>query len=117
MGKIILEGMKFYANIGTTEEERNKGNDITINLSFKCDTLTAGISDNLSDATDYSLGYQAVKAETLTPCNLIENLAYRIMQRLKNDFPKISGIELKLYKHYPKIEGGNLEKSGIELKS
>ena len=117
MGKIILEGMKFRANIGTTKEERDLGNDLTISLSFKCDTLTSGISDDLKDATDYSLVYQNVKKETLIPCNLIENLAYRIMESLKRDFPNISGIDLKIYKHYPPIEGGNLEKSGIEIKS
>ena len=39
MGKIILNGMKFRTHIGTTEEERNAGNDITINLSYSTDTL------------------------------------------------------------------------------
>lgn len=114
MGKIILNGMKFRTHIGTTEEERNAGNDITINLSYSTDTLTPGISDDLNDAVDYSLIFQAVKKETLTPCNLIENLAHRILTRLQKEFPQISEVKLQLFKHYPQVDG-NLECSGIEI--
>ena len=114
MGKIILNGMKFRTNIGTTEKERNEGNDITINLSYQTDTVKPGLSDNLEDAVDYSLIFQAVKKETLTPCNLIENLAHRILRRLKTEFPQISEIKLQLFKHYPQVDG-ELEYSGIEI--
>jgi dihydroneopterin aldolase len=116
MGRIILEGMKFFSHIGTSEEEREAGNEITVNLSYKTDTQTPALSDNLNDAVDYSLIYQTVKNETLTPCNLIENLAWRIMKSLQKNFPEISEIELQLFKHYPRVDG-KLEKSGIVLTS
>jgi dihydroneopterin aldolase len=114
MGRIILNGIKFRANIGTTNEERQRGNDITINLSYSTDTLKPGLTDDLNDAVDYSLIFQAVKKETLTPCNLIENLAHRILTRLKKEFPQISDVKLQLFKHYPQVDG-ELECSGIEI--
>ena len=106
--------MKFFAHIGTTDAERNQGSDITVNLSYDTETLKAGLSDDLSDAVDYSKIYDTVKHEMSVPCNLIENLAHRIMRELEKKFPTISYIELTLYKHYPKLDGC-LEKSGIIL--
>ena len=114
MGRILLEGMKFRVNIGTTIQERNQGNDITVDISYNCDTLTSGLSDNLKDAVDYSLIYDVIKKETFKPCNLIENLAYRMLHSVKIQFPEISDITLKLYKYYPAVDG-ELEKSGIIL--
>lgn len=116
MGKIILKGMKFRVNIGTTDNERAAGSDVTINLTYNCNTLRAGMSDNLADAVDYSRVFSSIKDETRMPCNLIENLAHRIMGRLKVDFPEISDLKLTLFKSYPAVEG-ELEMSGIELES
>ncbi|MBQ5513708.1 MAG: dihydroneopterin aldolase, partial [Bacteroidales bacterium] len=78
MGTIRLEGMKFHANIGTTDEERAAGNDVDVTVSYECDTDTPGRTDRLEDAVDYSLVYDAVAEEMRKECNLIENAARRI---------------------------------------
>ena len=114
MGRIVLDGMKFFSHIGTTGAERDKGSEVTVDLSYVTETSKAGETDDLSDAVDYSKVYETVKKETEIPCNLIENLAHRIMKSLKRDFPTVSYIELKLFKHYPQVDGC-LEKSGIIL--
>ena len=49
MGTIRLEGMKFRAHVGTTDEERRAGNDVDVTVYYDCDTETPGISDNLNE--------------------------------------------------------------------
>ncbi|MCR5453388.1 MAG: dihydroneopterin aldolase [Bacteroidales bacterium] len=115
MGTIKLEGMKFRANIGTTEQERAAGNDVEVSVSYCCDTETPGLSDRLEDAVDYSLIYDAVAAEMRKECNLIENAAMRILLNLKENFPLISNITVTLCKYYPAV-AGSLEKSVVEVK-
>lgn len=115
MGIIRLEGMKFRANIGTTEQERAAGNDVEVSVSYECDTDTPGLSDRLEDAVDYSLIYDAVAAEVRKECNLIENAAMRILLRLKKNFPLISNITVRFCKYYPAV-AGSLERSVVEVK-
>ncbi|MBQ2097364.1 MAG: dihydroneopterin aldolase [Bacteroidales bacterium] len=115
MGTIRLEGMKFHANIGTTDEERAAGNDVDVTVSYECDTDTPGRTDRLEDAVDYSLVYDAVAEEMRKECNLIENAARRILLSLKDKFPLISNITVTLCKHYPAVTGC-LERSVVEVK-
>ncbi len=111
-----MEGMRFRGHIGTTAEERAAGNDFVISVSYDCDTATPGLSDRLDDAVDYSLIFDAVGEEMRVECNLIENLAHRILRRLTDGFPAISCIHLKICKKYPAV-AGQLECSVIELDS
>ena len=114
MGTIRLEGMKFRAHVGTTAEERAAGNDVDVSVSYDCDTWTPGMSDRLEDAVDYSMVYDAVADEMAVECNLIENVAHRILLRLKRDFPVISNIGVIVRKHYPAVSG-SLECSVVEV--
>lgn len=115
MGTIRLEGMKFRAHVGTTDEERRAGNDVEVTVYYDCDTETPGISDNLNDAVDYSKIYDAVAWEMLVECNLIENIAHRILMRIKREFTDISNIGVIVRKHYPAV-AGRLECSVVEVK-
>jgi len=114
MGRITLEGMRFRAHVGTTAEERAAGNDFVVTVGYDCDTLTPGLSDNLADAVDYSMIFDAVGQEMAVECNLIENLGHRILDRLTHGFPAISNIYVRICKKYPAV-AGELECSVIEL--
>ena len=75
--------------LGVSEEEQINGNDFTVNISFEADTQTPGMSDNIEDAIDYSIVYELIKQEMNISAKLIENVAYRIMKRLKVEIPQI----------------------------
>ncbi len=115
MGTIRLEGMKFRAHVGTTDEERRAGNDVDVTVYYDCDTDTPGRTDRLEDAVDYAKIYDAVALEMAVECNLIENIAHRILQRLKADFDAISNIGVIVKKHYPAVSG-SLECSVVVVK-
>jgi dihydroneopterin aldolase len=116
MGVIRLEGMKFRAHVGTTAQERANGNDVDVSVSYDCDTDTPGRTDNLEDAVDYAMVYDAVAKEVGVECNLIENMAHRILLSIKNNFPELSNILVVVRKHYPAVSG-SLECSVVEVHS
>jgi dihydroneopterin aldolase len=104
-GKITLEGMQFHAFVGVYEDEKINGNDFLLDLSFVTDIGAARLSDDLSDTIDYTMVYKIVAAEMNRPCALLEHLAARIMEALKNQFTTIRDIELKIKKINPAVGG------------
>lgn len=112
MGTIVLRDMMFFARHGESEAERQTGGRYKINLSFECDILTPGKTDDIADAVDYAAVYRVIALEMNISSNLLENVALRIAQRLKNDFKAINSLCLELYKINPPIEG-QIGESGV----
>ena len=114
MGKILLEGMEFFAYHGVYEEEREKGQNFSIDLEILADYSKACYSDKLEDAIDYVQVYELVKAEMAIPSSLLENVAQRIIDSIQKSFDQIEGIKVKITKLQPPISG-KLKGIGIEL--
>lgn len=105
MDILRLNGMKFHAYHGCLEQEKWVGNDYEIDLALKMDLKEACLSDNLDDTINYALVYEDVKQIMSERVRLIEHVAERIASKLKNDFPKIVEVEVKLRKMHPPIQG------------
>lgn len=114
MGKILLEGMEFFAYHGVYQEERENGQLFSIDLEIVTDYSKACYSDKLDDAIDYVLVYELVKAEMAIPSSLLENVAQRIIDSIRKNFEQIEGIKVKITKLQPPISG-KLKGIGIEL--
>jgi dihydroneopterin aldolase len=114
MGKILLEGMEFFAYHGVYEEEREKGQNFSIDLEILADYSKACYSDKLEDAIDYVQVYELVKAEMAIPSSLLENVAQRIIDSIQKSFDQIEGIKVKITKLQPPISG-KLKGISIEL--
>ena len=114
MGKILLEGMEFFAYHGVYQEERETGQNFSVDLEILADYSKACHSDKLEDAIDYVQVYELVKAEMAIPSSLLENVAQRIIDRIQKDFDQIEGIKVKITKLHPPISG-KLKGIGIEL--
>lgn len=110
-----MEGMRFRGHVGTTEAERLAGNDFVVTVGYDTDTARPGKSDRLEDSVDYSRVFDVVGREFLPECNLIENLAHRIMDSLLAEFsPQIWNVGVRVCKKYPAVDG-QLEQSVIEV--
>ena len=114
MGKILLEGMEFFAYHGVYQEERENGQNFSIDLEILADYSKACHSDQLEDAIDYVIVYELVKAEMAIPSSLLENVAQRIIDSIQKSFDQIEGIKVKITKLQPPISG-KLKGIGIEL--
>ena len=114
MGKILLEGMEFFAYHGVYQEERETGQFFSVDLEILADYSKACHSDKLEDAIDYVQIYELVKAEMAIPSSLLENVAQRIIDSIRKNFEQIESIKVKITKLQPPISV-KLKGIGIEL--
>jgi 7,8-dihydroneopterin aldolase/epimerase/oxygenase len=105
MGKIILEGMEFFAYHGCYKEEQVIGTKFIVDLTVDTDTSVAEASDHLKDTLSYVSLYHVVKKEMEEKSHLLEHVAGRIMDSLKSEFTQLTSIELKISKVNPPVGG------------
>ncbi|TRZ76678.1 MAG: dihydroneopterin aldolase [Bacteroidetes bacterium] len=105
MGRIILDGMEFFAYHGCFKEEQLIGTKFIVDMAVETDTSAAEQSDHLHDTVNYAGLYNAVKAEMEVKSHLLEHLASRIVKSVADLFPSITAIELKVSKLNPPIGG------------
>lgn len=111
---ILLENVEFYAHHGVFAQETCVGNVYIVNLKIALNLQKAMESDRLEDTVSYADIYNIVKNEIKMPSKLLEHAAGRIISRLKNNYPQIESVELKLSKRNPPF-GGQLDYASILL--
>ncbi len=114
MATITLEGMDFYSFHGHFAEEQRIGTHFEVDLSVETDTTKAEISDHLSDTLDYQALYRIVKAEMAKDSRLLEHVARRILDAVKEHFPQISMGTITVAKLNPPL-GGKLDAVSVTL--
>ncbi len=114
MALIEIEGMEFYAYHGHFEVEKIAGNRFLVNLKIEADLSKAGQSDKLEDTLDYQQAYLAVKEEMDVSSDLLENVAQRIINRIKSEFQNIQKVSVKVSKMNPPM-GGQIEKVSLTM--
>ena len=115
--EVALEGLDFFGYHGYYEEEGEKGN------WFKVDVQTTTIlsepsllgSDELGNTINYEVLYSIVEQEMETRAKLLETVAYRILERIKN-YPDVDSVLVSVTKLNPPI-GGDCKAAKVTLKS
>ncbi|MDO4510925.1 MAG: dihydroneopterin aldolase [Bacteroidales bacterium] len=101
MNAITLHRMKFFAHHGVGEQERVVGNHFEVSLKVYCPMDRAMTHDDLDGTVNYAELYAVVEAEMAKPSLLLENVAYRIIQRVKAEFATVTGGEITISKLTP----------------
>ena len=114
MGQIILNGMEFHSYIGHFDEEKKVGNPFVVDLKIKVDCQPAANTDDLKNALDYQIVYSIVKEEMKKKCNLIENVAERIIESLFSEFDIINKVKVKVSKLNPSL-GGKIQNVSVVM--
>jgi dihydroneopterin aldolase len=114
MAIIEIEGMEFYAYHGHFEVEKVAGNRFVVNLLIEADCSKAAKTDRLEDTLDYQKAYLAVKEEMGIASDLLENVAHRIISRIKSEFPEAGMVRVKVSKMNPPM-GGQIERVSVTL--
>ena len=105
MGKILLEGMEFFAYHGHFREEQIIGTKFMVDLEMEFDTVKAENSDHLHDTINYQEVYLLVKREMEINSHLMERVARRILDSMKQSFPPLKTIHVKISKLNPPLGG------------
>lgn len=114
MGQLVLQNMEFYAHHGHFKEEQIIGGRFTVDLIIDADLSAVSVSDDLSDAVDYSKIYEAVKNEMLHPSKLLEHLAKRIVDAIYLISADIQKVTITVSKLNPAV-GGKMDKFSVIL--
>ena len=113
MRYLELKDLSFHAYHGVMEQEKMVGNTYVVNLKLFFDFTKAMQSDDLKDTINYALVYEVVKQEMSIHADLIEHLAFRIVNQIKKTFPQLEEIEIRLAKKNPPIRGDMKESAVI----
>lgn len=105
MGIISLEGIEFFAFHGFYEEERRIGNRFTIDVHIEADVTGAGVSDSLADTVDYERVYSLIAEVMKGSSSLLENIAANIIRTVREAYPAVKEITVKVAKLNPPIGG------------
>lgn len=96
---INLIGIHGFGYHGVFEHEAKNGQDFYVDLEIHLDLTRASISDDLKETIDYgSLADLVVEEITGERAQLIERLAGRIADRIKDEFPQVTNIAVTVHK-------------------
>lgn len=107
--------MKFYTHIGVLPEEKILGQDLEIDVMVESRFPFSG-KDDLSETLSYVSFYEQIAAIVKdSHVDLIETLAFQIIEKIKENQPKIHSVEVHVRKLAVPIDGifGSVE---VEMK-
>ncbi len=116
MGKISLEGMEFYARHGYYEEERIIGNKYSVDVQIETDFSEAAKADKIEGTVNYEKVYEIVAEVMNIDALLLEHLAGKMINKLKDSFPNVIAVKVKISKYNPPIKG-LCHRATVELSS
>lgn len=101
---ISLEQMQFIGFHGCREDEKRNGNVFLVDFKASYESIS-GRTDNLEDAVNYGAIYKVIAAQMAVRSDLLENIAFRIMEAVKKDFPQLIDAEVTVSKKNPPVDG------------
>lgn len=114
MGRIAVEGMKFFAYHGFYDHEREYGNQFTIDIYVDTDLSKAVDMDELDATLDYESLYAIVRQAMEHKYYLLEHLAGKIITNIHDSFPDIEHVKVRVSKLNPPMKG-EVQRVYIEL--
>jgi dihydroneopterin aldolase len=103
--KIYLDTIQLYAYHGCLPEEALIGSNYAVDVMMETDFTTAAINDDLDQTIDYCTVFNIVKEEMAIRANLLEHVAFRIVNRLKKDLVHLQKVTLTVTKLNPPMNG------------
>lgn len=103
MAVISLEGLEFFAFHGVYEEEQRIGNRFSIDVHIDAEVLRAGLSDELSDTIDYVRVCEIIDGVMKNSSSLLETLALNIITGVRDTYPAVREVCVKVSKLNPPI--------------
>ena len=105
MGRIEVNGLRFYSYHGCMEQETKIGGNYQVDVVITADLKPSSSTDVLSDTVDYCEVHKIVAHEMAVPSKLIEHVGKRIVDALKSKLHLAQAVEVKVTKFAPPIDG------------
>jgi dihydroneopterin aldolase len=113
---VKINKLRVHAYHGVMEQERKVGNMFEVSVAVKMllNSEKTFEADDLSDALDYSVLTNLILTEMAIPSSLLENVAYRIQQRIAKQFPSVISGSVSIAKLTPPISA-NMESAEVVI--
>ncbi len=105
MGVIHVTGIRVFAYHGCLAEEAAIGGHYSVDIAVSGVFIKAEGSDDLADTVDYSRITAIVKEQMAVRSKLIEHVARRILEALKDEWPHAYHFRVRLVKERPPVNG------------
>lgn len=107
MAKIVVRDLRSYAFHGCLDAEKKIGGHYETTVWVEGDFNKSEQTDLLKDAVDYETLGLIVQEEMKTSSNLIENVAYRILNEIEKSFSNhdLFNVGIKIVKINPPVKG------------
>src|SRR5262245_6319016 len=98
-GWLQIEGVRFQCVIGVNPRERERTQDVVVNLEVKVDFEKAAASDSIRDTVDYRLlTRRLVAAGEASSFQLVESLAPHLCRVVLAEFPSVEEVRIEVEK-------------------
>ena len=114
MGRVALEGIRFYAFHGFYQEEQKTGNYFIVDVYVDASIEKAASGDELAATVNYETIYRVCKLEMDKPSKLLEHVARRIIDRIVYLCTGIEKIKVRISKQNPPM-GAQIDRAFIEF--
>ncbi|MCY7352446.1 MAG: dihydroneopterin aldolase [Cytophagaceae bacterium] len=115
MGTIALEGLEFFSYHGFYAEEQKMGNRYSVDVTITVDFEKAAIDDKLSETVNYEKVYRIVEEVMQESHKLLEHIAYKIIGRIRERYPRVAAVDVGVSKFNPPV-GGVCERARVTLR-
>lgn len=116
MGCIVLEGMRFRSAVGYYQEERNLKGDFSVDVKIWTDLSDSSVSDDLNETINYETVYKFCDNIMSGEYDLLETVGHLIVQEIKNQWPHINKVSVRVSKWNPPLPG-KVERAFIEIEN
>lgn len=113
---IELRNVHLYAHHGVMLQEREIGAWFTIDASLEISDQSCLRNDNIEGTVSYADVYDIIREEMNKPSQLLENVCYRICDRVYSRFGQVTAITVTLAKDTPPMSGDRLN-AAVTIKS
>lgn len=113
-GVIEIENMEFYAHHGCYKEEQVVGNVFRVSFRMEVDMEKAVLSDQVSDSVNYLDVYETIREQMAVTSHILEHVAHRILEAVKERFPALLSASVKVSKMNPPL-GGQAESVSVSM--
>jgi len=113
---IALQRIEFDGRHGATAVERRTTRKFEVDVELEADVGAAEQSDLLADTVDYSRVAEVIVAiGTGEPHHLLESLARRMVDSVRDRFPRIRRMQIELRKLNPPTCPGHPAYAAVRL--
>jgi dihydroneopterin aldolase len=111
---IYLNDVRIHAYHGVLPQENQVGQDFLVSARCGVDVTSAMENDMLEVTLDYGVLYRLIESEMAKTSQLVEHVAGCIAQRVFDEFPQVTSLDLSITKLNPPF-GADCKGAGVEI--